>query len=250
MRLTVLGSSASYPSAGRACAGHLVTEGDTAILLDVGNGVLSNLGKLMDPTRLAAVFISHTHIDHFADIYALQAALRYAPAGPLPPLPLYVPAGLFAHMQAALGEHSASELAEAFVVHDIVPGQTVQVGPVSVTAHPVEHEGIAFGFAVESGSAKLFYTSDTKRAPSVLDAARGASVLLAEATLPAEFEGRAPHMTPAEAGALATDAGARTLVLTHLWPSVDRAAAAVEASERFGGRVIVADELTQVQIES
>lgn len=249
MRLTVLGSAASYPDAGRACAGHLVQEGNTAVLMDCGNGVLSNLGRLLDPTQLDAVFVSHCHIDHFADVYALQSALRYAPSGPMPPLPLYVPAGLFARMQAVLGKHGADELDAAFEVHELHPRETVTVGNVRVTPHPVEHVGEAFALVAEADGARLCYTSDTRFGSPVLEAARGADLLLAESTLPPEYVDRAPHMTPAQAATLAREAGVRTLVMTHLWPSVDRAEAETTARGIFGGRVVVATELDSFDID-
>lgn len=249
MRLTVLGSAASYPDAGRACAGHLVQEGDTAVLLDCGNGVLSNLGTLIDPTHLAAVFVTHGHIDHFADVYALQSALRYAPTGPMPPLPLYTPAGLFPRMQAALGEHGAAELAAAFEVHELEAGETVAVGRLRLTPQPVDHVGAAFALVVESGHARFCYTSDSKLTEAVLAAAQGASLLLAEATLPPAYAGKAPHMTPAEAAELASRVGASTLVMTHLWPTVDRNEARVTAQGIFNGRIVVAEELDSFDIE-
>ena len=68
MRVTVLGSCASYPGAGQACAGHLVEGGGARVLLDCGHGVVANLGRALDPTTLDAVIISHAHVDHFADV--------------------------------------------------------------------------------------------------------------------------------------------------------------------------------------
>ena len=248
MRLTVLGSAASYPDAGRACSGHLVTHGPTAVLLDCGNGVLSNLARVMDPVRLDAVFVTHAHVDHFADAYALQAALRYSPDGPLPPMPLYLPAGLFERMAAVLTDRGAAEFAEAFDVRLLEAGAPVVVGDLTVVPAEVDHIDPTYALRVSAGGALLCYTSDSAPGESVLAAARGADVLLAEATLPPAFEGRAPHMTPAQAAEVARGVGARTLVLTHLWPTVDRAAAAREAGERFGGRVIVAEELDTVDV--
>jgi ribonuclease BN (tRNA processing enzyme) len=250
MRLTVLGSAASYPDAGRACAGHLVHSAAAAVLFDCGNGVLSNLGRVMDPTRLDAVFITHAHPDHFADLYALQAALRYAPDGPAAPLPLYLPEGLLERMGAVLTGHGARELAEAFEVSALVPDVPVTAGDLTLTPLEVDHIAPTFALVAECDGARLCYTSDTRHGDAALRAATGAGVLLAEATLPPPFAGRAPHMTPAEAADLASAAGAHTLVLTHLWPTVDRDAAAREARERFGGRVIVADELDTIDIDT
>lgn len=249
MRLTVLGSAASYPGPGRACAGYLVQTATTSVLLDCGNGVLSNLGRVIDPVSLSAVVVSHGHIDHFADVFALQAALRYAPTGPVPPLPLYLPVGLFERMEALLGEHGGRELREAFRMHDIRPHDPIVVGDLTIVPSPVDHGQEACAMVVTGGGATLCYTGDTKLGDAVREAARGVGTLLADATLPEEYAGRAPHMTPAEAADLAHEAGAHTLVMTHLWPTVDRARALADARGRFGGRVIVADENLALDID-
>ena len=248
MRLTILGSSASYPDAGRACAGYLVEGGGTRLLFDCGHGVLSNLGRVMDPTRLDAVFVTHAHVDHFADVYALQAALRYAPDGPFPRMPLYVPKGLFERMAALLTDHGTRQFAEAFGPVTLHDGAPVTIGGVTVTPRVVDHIEPTFALVAEADGARLCYTSDTASGAAVTAAAVGADVLLAEATLPPAYENRARHMTPAQAAALAEQRGVRTLVLTHLWPTVDRAEAAGAARDLFGGRVIVADELDVIDI--
>ena len=249
MRLTVLGSAASYPDAGRACSGHLIQSASASVLLDCGNGVLANLGRVIDPTHLSAVFITHGHIDHFADLYALQAALRYAPDGPRPPLPLFVPPGLFERMGRILTEHGAQEFAAAFEVTHLEEGQPVTVGDLTITPREVDHIPYTFALVIQAGGRRLCYTSDSAPGAPLSAAAAGAEVLLAEATLPPQYEGRAPHMTPGQAGDLAREAGAGTLVLTHLWPTVDRAQAAALARERFGGRVIVANEMDAIDVE-
>ncbi|MHB1341500.1 MAG: MBL fold metallo-hydrolase [Coriobacteriia bacterium] len=249
MRLTILGSSASYASGGRACAGYLVRAERAAVLFDCGNGTISNLSTVLDPVELDAVFVTHEHIDHFADIYALQAALRYAPTGAVAPLSLYAPPGLFASMGAVLGERGRIELAEAFDVHELHDARPVSVGALTITPYLVDHTDPTFALVAEESAARLVYTSDTRLGRAVRDAAAGASVLLADATLPDEYAGRSAHMTPGEAGELARDAGASTLVLTHLWPTVDRARAAGEAAESFRGRIVVANELDDIVVD-
>jgi len=249
VNLTVLGSAASYPGAGRACAGYLLEADGAALLLDCGNGVLGNLGRVLDPLALDAVFVTHGHVDHFADVYAMQAALRYAPDGPAAALPLHLPPGLFERMGAVLTEHGRAEFAEAFEVSELADGARASYGAVTVTARGVAHSGDTFALVAEAGGARLVYTADATLDDALRVVAAGADVILADATLPEPYRGRAPHMTAAEAGTLAAGAGAHTLVLTHLWPTVNRDAAAAEASAVFGGRVIVAEELDVIDIE-
>jgi len=250
MRLTVLGSAASYASAGQACTGHLVRTEGAVVLMDCGNGTVANLASIVDPLDLDAVFVTHEHIDHFADIYCLQALLRYAPSGPAGPLSLHCPPGLFERMGAVLSEKGRSELAEAFVVHDLVEGSPIEFEGLTVTPHQVHHVEPTFGLIAEEGATGrlLTYTSDTGPGPAADAIAAGAHTLLAEATLPDEFAGRAPHLTARECGELASRAGVERLVLAHVWPTNDREAMARQAAEAFDGEIRVAEEFDTFDI--
>jgi len=242
MRVTVLGSGASYPGARHACAGHFVEATGARVLLDCGNGVLSNLACISDPVGLDAVFITHNHPDHYADVFTLQAALRYAPEGPAGPVPLYTPKGLPERMKSLLSARGAKSFDDAFVSMPLEAGVPVILGALSVTPIEVEHTAPTFALIVEGDDARLVYTADTTPCGGVRTAASGADLLLAEATLPEAYEGVAPHMTATQAGELARAAGARALALVHVWPSNDREAMARLASRAFGGRVVVAEE--------
>jgi ribonuclease BN (tRNA processing enzyme) len=248
MRLTVLGSSASYSGPGRACAGHYLEAAGARVLLDCGNGVLSNLARIEDPTALDAVFITHNHPDHYADLYVLHAALRYAPEGPCPPLPLYLPYGLWERIPLLLSERGAADIAEAFVPIALMAGEPVSIGDLTVTPVAVEHTDPTFALVAEADGAKLTYTADTSPCGGVQDAAIGADLLLAEATLADSFEGLAPHMTARQAGVLAREAGVGALALVHVWPTNDRELMASQASAEFGSQVIVADEFDVFEI--
>lgn len=248
MRLTVLGSSASYAGPGHACSGHLVRSGETNVLLDCGNGVLANLAQVIEPSTLDAIFITHEHPDHWADLYALQALLRYAPDGPGGKLALHMPSRLFERVIAPLNERGREEFSEAFEVFELAEGATVMVGEVAVTPVAVDHIEPTFACVVEDSSSRLCYTADTSEGIRVLAAAASCDLLLAEATLPEAYAGAAPHMTAAQAGSLAYSAGALRLVLTHLWPTVDRDEAAAVASAAYGCRAYVANELDTFDI--
>lgn len=248
MRLTVLGSSASYPGPGQACAGYLIEGGGSRVLFDLGNGTLSNLGRVTDALGIDAVFISHCHPDHYLDLFALQGLLRYAPQGPAPALPVYAPAGLLDRAAALLIGRGGDELRKAFQGHDLAACRPVRFGGLTVTPHPVDHEGPAYALVAEADGRRMCYTSDTRPGDPVAEAARGSHLLLAEATLPEAYAGRAPHMTAAEAGALAEASGAGTLVVTHLWPTTPREQVRAQASSAFRGEVFVAEELLAIDI--
>lgn len=248
MRVTILGSSASCAGPGQACAGHFVEAGGARVLFDCGNGVLANLGQITDPLGLDAVFLSHNHPDHYADIYALHAMLRYAPDGPRGPVPLFLPDGLWERLPCLLSERGAADLAEAFVPTVIEAGACYEFGGLSVTAFPVEHTEPTFALVAEADGARMTYTADTGPCGGVLEAASGSDLLLAEATLPEEYAGAVPHLTAAQAGKIAKDAGVRALALVHIWPTNDRELMAEVASHAFGHKVVVATEFDEFDI--
>jgi ribonuclease BN (tRNA processing enzyme) len=72
--------------------------------------------------------------------------------------------------------------------------------------------------------------------------ARGVDLLLAEATYVEQVpEPSRPFLTSArQAGRQATDAAARHLVLTHLWPGTAQEAARATASDEYDGEIDVA----------
>jgi ribonuclease BN (tRNA processing enzyme) len=248
MRLTVLGSSASYAGPGRACSSYLVEADGRKVLLDCGHGTLANLSRVMDPASLDAVFLTHGHPDHFADLYALQALLRFAPSGPLPPLPVHAPAGLLERMMCVLSGHGREQFFDAFTAFDLVDGDTVSFGDLYVTPQVVTHEGEAFALVAEADGRRLCYTGDARSDIKVLMAATGSNLLLAEATLPEGFAGKAPHMTAGQAAALAISAGVHSLMLTHLWPTTPREEILSTASAVFNGEVRLAEEMLATEV--
>ena len=52
------------------------------------------------------------------------------------------------------------------------------------------------------------------------------------------------NLTAREAGAVATAAGARSLMLTHFWPGNDRGRSRADAAQTFAGEILLADEGT------
>jgi ribonuclease BN (tRNA processing enzyme) len=70
------------------------------------------------------------------------------------------------------------------------------------------------------GETIAFYTGDTLYYPDLAREARGARVLLAEATLPREIdpEKAGMHMSVADTLRLASESGAGMLILLHLTP--------------------------------
>ena len=95
----------------------------------------------------------------------------------------------------------------------------------------------------------LVYTGDTRPHLSVVEAARGADLLVHEATFGGDEQERAKetgHSTAAEAARVAVEAGARRLVLTHISSRYNRDTAELlaEAKAVFPETIIARDGMT------
>lgn len=253
----MLGKSPSWQDAGGACSGFLIQSGDTNVLLDCGNGVFGKLRERLDYTEVDAVLISHMHADHFLDLIPFSYALTYAPKQQ--PVPVHTwpgtdtparprliaPAGATGILRRVVGAWGNEDLVEnAFELEEYGPGDTVEVGPVKASFHPVPHFIDTFAVNVTAeGAGKLSYTADTRPDDGVVEIARDADLLLIEATLPRpERTGVRGHLTPEEAGEHAQRAGAKRVVLTHVPDELGEEWTREQAQSAFDGQVEVARE--------
>lgn len=231
MRLTVIGCSGSHPGPDSACSSYLVEHQGFRLLLDLGNGALGELQNHVDPRDVDALFLTHLHGDHWLDLVPLAHVRRHHPDRRVPkPLRVFAPVSQRDRIAGAFGR---ARLDDVFAFE--APRAT-EVGPFDVdvirTSHPVETHAVRIAAAGRT----LVYTADTGWFPELVDFARRADLLLAEAGF---VDGAANphgvHLTATGAGELAKAANAGRLVVTHVAPWHDAAAQARKAEAAFGG---------------
>ena len=244
MRLTVLGTGGGWARRDGAASGYLLQEDGFNVWLEAGTGTMANLQRHLDLLDIHAVIVSHQHFDHFLDLYPYFLSRQYGRTEVPPPLPLYAPPGMLDHARSL-----EPELGNAFDLTEVVPGEDFAVGPFTVRTAPMVHPVPTLGMRFETDGVAFAYSADTAPTEGLDRVARGADVLLSEATW-LEPRPQAPpmHMTAAEAGERATAAGARRLVLTHIWPTLDLGEMVHRASEAFDGPVEAAVEGMRVDL--
>lgn len=234
LTVTVLGCDGSYAGPGGACAGYLVSAGDTNVWIDCGPGTLANLQQHVSLDELTAIVVSHSHPDHMAELPVAHNALGYY--FDRHHVPVFGTSDTRDRLLVAKG----GPVDEVFDWHTITDGSSFAIGAVrftcAVTDHPVE----TLAMRVVANESCLGYTADTGSGWSVRSLGADIDLLLCEATFAEDQAGEFPHLTASEAGVAARDAGVDRLVLTHLLPGADHDLARGIASTTFGRDVDIA----------
>jgi ribonuclease BN (tRNA processing enzyme) len=226
LTLTVVGSGTAVPEPDRVCSGYFLETGDVRLLLDCGPGVVHHLARFALPWQdITHLAITHFHNDHIGDVPTLFFALRY---GMLParsaPLTLIGPAGTTERMQRladALGEH-VRDPGFPVAFHQADPAVDIRLAAdVVLRAHPTRHTPEAVAYRIAAPPGVVGYTGDTGVDEPTAAFLAGVDLLVMECSLPEAFA-MDSHLTPAGAARMASLSRPHSLLLTHVYPLLDR----------------------------
>ncbi|MEP7055594.1 MAG: MBL fold metallo-hydrolase, partial [Actinomycetota bacterium] len=207
-------------------------------LLDMGNGSVGALQEYADLLRPDAVFLSHLHADHCVDLVAYSYARQAHPGG-LGPVAVHGPYGTRERL-TAIGGGGRTAFDGIFDFVTTRRGKSA-IGPFDVTLEPAAHPVETYSIRLEAADRTVVYSGDSGPTPALVRNAKGADLLLSEATW--DDVGVHPpdlHMTAREAGQHAHRAEAGRLWLVHTTPFTDPAALREQAAASFQGELDIA----------
>ena len=291
-RLITLGTVAGPPPRPhRAQFSNLLIVNGTLYVIDAGDGVARRIAKAGFNVRdVGTVFITHHHDDHTAGLGTLMSAAWDNQR--TKPINVYGPPRTEELVKAAVQYFTISAeiriadggrtipIEQLFFGHDVDPGVVYQDGNIKVTAientHFDFHKGAAAGkhksysFRFETPGRVIVFTSDTGLFPGLVEFAKGADLLVAEANsieqrmqdlirtgqwqvMTNEEQARIKrqmaegHLSPEDVGKLADGAAVKSVVLSHLtWKADDDYSSWVdEAKKHFSGPVLIAKDLKE-----
>jgi ribonuclease BN (tRNA processing enzyme) len=246
--------------------------------VDCGDGVARQLAAAKIPLNtLKHVFITHHHSDHNADygnllLLAWAAGLNTQVETWGPP-PLDEMTRLFFQMNAydintRIADEGRPPLVPLVRVRERTEGGLVmQDDLVKVTAAVVPHPPVtpAFAYRFDTSDRSIVISGDTTRSDSVVRLAQGADVLVHEALYAPAVDRLVARTTNAttlkkhlldshtsaeDCGRVASAAGVKTLVLSHLVPADDPEVTDQmwldAARAHFKGAVILARDLMEL----
>lgn len=241
MRLTILGSSGTYPAPSNPASGYLIESGATRVWCEAGPGTFAALSRTLDWEFVDAVVVSHRHPDHCMDLVSAYHAFAYGPY-PRRGIPLYAPDEVFASLLSLLGQDTGGRFARVFDLHTVSDGDEITLGELEVSFAEADHPVPTVASRWTDGHKSLAYSADTGPKGDWPRLVKDAHLFLCEASLGADPPpGAAPHhLDAAEAGRIARAQGARRLMLTHIPPHIDRRLAVLGAERTFDRPVALA----------
>jgi ribonuclease BN (tRNA processing enzyme) len=266
MRVRLLGTGSATNEA-RHQASLLVDGCDGAggaILLDTGSGmeiVRRLIAVGCDPTEVRDIFVSHQHVDHVGGLeplllWSVVNTIRQSGHSPRDETRVYAEARVLASIERLFGALATAVprlFAGRLRWHPAADGGSVELGNgVRLTTFLVDHEpagGGAMGCVVVRDGVRLVYSGDTRPSRRLIEAARGADVLIHESGGLDEHAvevHRLGHSTGGDAGRTAKAAGVGRLILTHLPADGIAASLLAEAQAAFGGPVELACDLAVI----
>jgi ribonuclease BN (tRNA processing enzyme) len=291
-RLITLGTVAGPPPRPhRAQFSNLLIVNGTIYVIDAGDGVARRIAKAGFNVRdVGIVFITHHHDDHTAGLGTLMSAAWDNQR--TKPINVYGPPRTEELVKAAVQYFTISAdiriadggrtipIEQLFFGHDVGSGVIYKDGNVKVTAientHFGFHKGAAAGkhksysYRFETPSRVIVFTSDTGPFAGLVEFAKGADLLVAEANsieqrmqdlirsgqwqvMTNEEQARIKrqmsegHLSPDDVGQLAKGAAVKSVVLSHLtWKADDDYSSWVdEVKKHFSGPVLIAKDLKE-----
>jgi ribonuclease BN (tRNA processing enzyme) len=235
MNLTVLGCSGSYPGIECPCSGYLIQYDDTNVAVDLGPGCLANMQRHISLADITAVVLSHSHADHWTDLGGLHVALRYRYE--IENIPVYGTAET--HEMAKLVPGNLSPTFDWRVTGD---NDEFAIGPLRFRLALTDHYVETYAMRIDAVTGEsLVYSADTGPDWSMTTLGRNVDLALVEATYGTDEEAAGiKHLSAGQAGALAREAGAKNLLLTHMWPESDLAVHARNGEAAYGAPVRIA----------
>ncbi len=276
LKFTFLGTGCPVAHPVRGGPAHIVETGGATVLVDCGSGVAQQLAAAsISPAGIDALVITHYHSDHLVDFYELVISSWHAGRGR--PWHVYGPENALSHIRAIMDAwsdergwrvaHERRDVAAAGLdveLHELKPGIFFDQGGLVVEAMAVDHGPVrpAYGLVIRNGETRLVFSGDTAPCDAVLEAARGADLLVHEVFVRRELPivtGRrsaatvaamtAYHSLSEDVGKLAARAGVRALALTHFVPpGCDRDALLAEVRSDFDGPVILGEDLLSISL--
>jgi ribonuclease BN (tRNA processing enzyme) len=254
MELIILGSGTTIPLNHRASPSLALVVDGQLMVFDMGPGTLRQLTKAgLKHEDIARIFITHFHPDHTEGlIHFLFTTKNPSILKKRDPFIIAGARGL---------KEFINRLQEAYSDWLNLPTEIMKIEELDahqsnvmnypgfrIIAQPVRHTPNSLAYRVEDQQGKSFvYSGDSGFCEGLVDVAKGTDLLVLESSFPdgEEVEG---HLTPSQAGHIATLSNVKRLVLIHFYPECLATDITAQCRKSYGGELTLGSDLLHLHI--
>lgn len=215
MRLILLGTGSALPSPTRLQTGAVVQTAESTFLVDCGSGVTHRLAQsAIDYRDVDTVLLTHTHLDHVADLPTLAKArlldghVAFTVVGPQ---------GTRDVCDALFAVYNLTDRLD-LTVRELPAGtDPFTVDDIEIERAPTDHSKPGYAYRFDE---RVTIAGDTAPTEPVCSLADGSDVLVHECAYPDGTESPG-HSTPTPLGEILADVDVDRILLTHLFPETE-----------------------------
>ncbi|OBT13010.1 hypothetical protein A9264_15125 [Vibrio sp. UCD-FRSSP16_10] len=268
MVATIIGSGSPDYNPERVSAGVLITQGDTQVLVDMGDGVNRNLKKFgVDARKIDALLFTHHHLDHNADFSSLLTGVLMGRSDVLIAGPTqtkdFTNSNLSLYEQdlnyrLGKSKRSLDQRKKHLTVTDLKGGDSFKIDDIKVSTLSVPHtiETIAFRFDYKDQSVVI--SGDLSSGPGFAEFSKDANCLIMDSGGMVMKNGKKKkdkkkgkkstkqraHLNLDDSSKLAGDANVDKLVYTHfVRGKIDEEASKEVITKNYNGEIIFSTDL-------
>jgi len=250
MELIIIGSGTAVLQPHRGPSGYVLKTGDQIFLLDGGTGTLLKcLEAGVSYKDIDKIFYTHLHPDHTIDLIPFLFSTRHTPGfARTKKLELHGPVGFKDFFNGLVGLYGKGLVEGDYEIEVVEMAENnLSFERLKITTKLMKHSEGAIGYRFELNDKIFVYSGDTDFCEGIIALAQNADVLLLECSFPDEMKVKG-HLTPTEAGKIASRAEVDRLILTHLYPPCDELDILKACSREFDGEIKLAEDLMRVEI--
>lgn len=254
MELIILGSGTAVPHPQRASPSVAIFIEDQFLLLDIGPGTVRQLAHAgLKHEDIDYIAISHFHPDHTADLIHFIFATRHPPVlKKRKPFAVIGPKGINRFLTLLKRPYGNwLDLPDGLMKMEELSTKErdkKEFNGFKVLSTPLKHTSQSIGLRIEDNSGGIVvYSGDTGYCEELVGLARGADLLILESSYPdgKQIEG---HLTPSQAGEIATRSEVKRLLLTHFYPECLRTDIEMQCRKTYQGELILAADLMSLSV--
>jgi len=229
VKVLFLGTNGWYDTGTGNTICTLIKANEATVILDAGNGLHKLNGHIApDEDRPFYLFLSHFHLDHIVGLHLLN---MFSFPGELV---IGGPSGSRDILNRVVNRPFTAALSELSYETTVLelPEEEDRLR-IEVEARPLLHPDLTIGFRMRLDGKVITYCPDTGYCENAVYLSRNADLVIAEcAYRSGESSETWPHLNPETAAAIALEAGAKRLVLTHFDASLYTTPAVRKESEK------------------